>query len=357
MEHQHAVTLITVLLAIVFAHNLMEANSTLFVVSSVATLSLSQICSKIPGLFPKQIAVCEECPKVFNCIREGYRLGAEECQFQFRKDRWNCTLLGQKSIFDDKAIPGTKEAAYAQAITSAGVVYAITRACTMGNLSECDCDRRKWGQRSSKGWMWGGCSVDMSFGMEMADKFVNGRHKTKDAIFFMDKHNNKAGRQVLRENLVFECKCHGISASCTTRTCWKALPSIRHIGHKLKEYYSAAVRVKPSMIDSPGGQKPGRLAPISEDSEKPKSNRLVYLNVSDMHMYCARDVRLRIPGTQDRICKKTSQGVGSCADLCCERGHDTHNFTEVSQCKCKFQWCCEVKCQECVETVVKYTCK
>lgn len=66
----------------------------------------------------------------------------------------------------------------------------------MGNLSECDCDRRKWGQRSSKGWMWGGCSVDMSFGMEMADKFVNGRHKTKDAIFFMDKHNNKAGRQV-----------------------------------------------------------------------------------------------------------------------------------------------------------------
>lgn len=44
--------------------------------------------------------------------------------------------------------------------------------------------------------MWGGCSVDMSFGMEMADKFVNGRHKTKDAIFFMDKHNNKAGRQV-----------------------------------------------------------------------------------------------------------------------------------------------------------------
>lgn len=29
MEHQHAVTLITVLLAIVFAHNLMEANSAL----------------------------------------------------------------------------------------------------------------------------------------------------------------------------------------------------------------------------------------------------------------------------------------------------------------------------------------
>lgn len=66
----------------------------------------------------------------------------------------------------------------------------------MGNLSECDCDRRKWGQRSSKGWMWGGCSVDMSFGMEMVDKFVNGWYKIKDVIFFMDKYNNKVGRQV-----------------------------------------------------------------------------------------------------------------------------------------------------------------
>lgn len=91
---------------------------------------------------------------------------------------------------------GTKEAAYEQAITSAGVVYAITRACSVGNLSECDCDRRKWGQKSSKGWMWGGCSVDMSYGMDIADNFVNGRHNKKDAIFFMNKHNNKAGRQV-----------------------------------------------------------------------------------------------------------------------------------------------------------------
>lgn len=42
--------------------------------------------------------------------------------------------------------------------------------------------------------MWGGCSVDMSFGMEMVDKFVNGWYKIKDVIFFMDKYNNKVGR-------------------------------------------------------------------------------------------------------------------------------------------------------------------
>lgn len=161
--------------------------------------------------------------------------------------------------------------------------------------------------------------------------------------------------QVVRENLVFECKCHGISASCTTRTCWKTLPSVRQIGKILKEYYLNPVRVKPSMVDSPAGRKPGPLVPISGDSERPRSDRLVYLNDSDA--YCDRDVRSGIPGTQDRICNKTSDGHDSCGDLCCERGYDTHNFTELTQCKCKFHWCCEVKCQECVETVVKHTCK
>lgn len=39
--------------------------------------------------------------------------------------------------------------------------------------------------------------MDMSYGMDLADKFVNARHNNKkDAIFFMNKHNNKAGRQV-----------------------------------------------------------------------------------------------------------------------------------------------------------------
>ncbi|XP_078369910.1 protein Wnt-7b-like isoform X1 [Oculina patagonica] len=355
MENQHALTLITLLLATVFAHNLMEANSKLFVVSSVATLGPSLICSRIPGLSPKQIAICEEYPKVINCIREGYRMGAEECKFQFRKNRWNCTLLGQTSVFDDRAVPGTKEAAYTQAIISAGVVYTITKACSMGNLSECNCDRRKWGQKSNKGWMWGGCSVDVSYGIDLSDRFVNARRSKEDAIFLMNKHNSRAGRQVVKENLVFECKCHGISASCATRTCWKALPSIRQIGKSLKEYYHIASKVKPKMAPSAAGPKPEFLVLASDNKTRPERSTLVYLNKSDD--YCARDARFGIPGTQDRVCNKTSDGPGSCDYMCCGRGHDTHNFTEMSQCKCKFHWCCEVKCQECVEIVIKHTCK
>lgn len=92
---------------------------------------------------------------------------------------------------------GTKEAAYTQAIISAGVVYTITRACSMGNLSECNCDRKLWpGKESKKGWMWGGCSVDTSYGINLSSRFVNARRNTHDAIYLVNKHNNRAGRQV-----------------------------------------------------------------------------------------------------------------------------------------------------------------
>lgn len=37
-----------------------------------------------------------------------------------------------------------------------------------------------------------------------------------------------------------ECKCHGVSGSCTVRTCWRTLPSFRQVGDALmKKYYRA----------------------------------------------------------------------------------------------------------------------
>lgn len=155
--------------------------------------------------------------------------------------------------------------------------------------------------------------------------------------------------------MVLECKCHGLSGSCTTQTCWKALPSIRVIGERLKEYYYNAVRVSVITVDSNRGPKPEYLVLKSEKSRKPDSRSLVYAN--DSHTYCVRDIRLGIPGTKDRVCNVTSTSDGSCDSLCCERGHDTHNFTEVTQCRCKFHWCCQVRCKECVQNVVKHTCK
>lgn len=46
--------------------------------------------------------------------------------------------------------------------------------------------------------------------------------------------------QIVKAMLQTECKCHGVSGSCTVRTCWRTLPSFRQIGDALmKKYYRA----------------------------------------------------------------------------------------------------------------------
>ena len=52
---------------------------------------------------------------------------------------------------------GSRERAYVYAVSSAGAAYAVTRACSRGEITECGCDG-KIRQRPTKGWEWGGCS-------------------------------------------------------------------------------------------------------------------------------------------------------------------------------------------------------
>lgn len=95
--------------------------------------------------------------------------------------------------------PGSREAAFVYAISSAGVVYAITRACSQGELKNCSCDRKKRGQSSDDrgSFDWGGCSDDIKFGIKFAKDFVDAQElMMKDARAMMNLHNNRCGRMV-----------------------------------------------------------------------------------------------------------------------------------------------------------------
>lgn len=85
------------------------------------------------------------------------------------------------------------------AISSAGVVYAITRACSQGELKICSCDAHKRGRaRDDKGdFDWGGCSDNINYGIKFTKTFVDAREKmVKDARALMNLHNNRCGRMV-----------------------------------------------------------------------------------------------------------------------------------------------------------------
>lgn len=151
-----------------------------------------------------------------------------------------------------------------------------------------------------------------------------------------------------------ECKCHGVSGSCTTKTCWTTLPKFREIGYALKERYGAAVQVE--AVRATRLRQPSFLRlKQSHGYIKPTDTDLVYLERSPN--YCEEDALTGSTGTRGRLCNYTSPHLDGCSLMCCGRGHDTHHYTRVWQCNCKFQWCCFVKCNTCSEKTEVFTCK
>lgn len=91
------------------------------------------------------------------------------------------------------------------AISSAGVVYAITRACSQGELRTCNCDPHKRGKaRDERGeFDWGGCSDNINYGIKFAKAFIDAKERTvKDARALVNLHNNRCGRMVSNEQSV-----------------------------------------------------------------------------------------------------------------------------------------------------------
>ncbi len=92
-------------------------------------------------------------------------------------------------------IPATRESAFVHAIASAGVAFAVTRACAEGSATICGCDTRHKGP-PGEGWKWGGCSEDVEFGSMVSREFADARENRPDARSAMNRHNNEAGRMV-----------------------------------------------------------------------------------------------------------------------------------------------------------------
>ena len=90
--------------------------------------------------------------------------------------------------------PGFKETAYAYAISAAGVVSQVARACSMGKLESCGCQPHL--DHKTNTWKWKGCNHNVEFGHNFARKFLDFKEGAKDLHSHMNLHNNRAGRLV-----------------------------------------------------------------------------------------------------------------------------------------------------------------
>ncbi|XP_008846777.2 protein Wnt-4 [Nannospalax galili] len=320
--------------------------------SSVGSISEEETCEKLKGLIQRQVQMCKRNLEVMDSVRRGAQLAIEECQYQFRNRRWNCSTLDSLPVFGKVVTQGTREAAFVYAISSAGVAFAVTRACSSGELEKCGCDRTVHGV-SPQGFQWSGCSDNIAYGVAFSQSFVDVRERSKGASSsraLMNLHNNEAGRKAILTHMRVECKCHGVSGSCEVKTCWRAVPPFRQVGHALKEKFDGATEVEPRRVGSSRA-----LVPRNAQFKPHTDEDLVYLEPSPD--FCEQDIRSGVLGTRGRTCNKTSKAIDGCELLCCGRGFHTAQVELAERCSCKFHWCCFVKCRQCQRLVELHTCR
>ena len=141
------------------------------------------------------------------------------------------------------------------------------------------------------------------------------------------------------------CKCHGLSGSCTVRTCWRRMPGFRELGDRLKVSFDKAVKVMP-------GNDGKSLAPAERGFRMRLRQTLVYAEKSPT--FCEPNRRLGSLGSQGRRCRQEDSG---CIIMCCGRGYSTVQFNKTVNCRCRFHWCCEVTCDQCPYTETQHFCR
>ena len=154
------------------------------------------------------------------------------------------------------------------------------------------------------------------------------------------------------------CKCHGVSGSCTVKTCWLQLAKFHAIGRVVKHKYENALKVGAQTNQATGKsqlvkrqkqkQNHARLH-VQNNNLTPKRGDLVYMD--DSPNFCRRTKHS--PGTSGRLCNKGK----NCDIICCGRGYNVQHITVKRACQCQVIWCCKVNCKRCETEEEIYMCK
>lgn len=87
-----------------------------------------------------------------------------------------------------------------QAITLAGIVYSIARACSRDQIAQCSCDNTGRSPPEDREFQWGGCGDNLAHGYNYAIKFSAHASANKDVSSLVNDHNSEAGRLVSTES-------------------------------------------------------------------------------------------------------------------------------------------------------------
>ena len=109
--------------------------------------------------------------------------------------------------------------------------------------------------------------------------------------------------QLVGSSLAPTCKCHGVSGSCSIKTCWKALPDVRQFGLALQKRYATALEIR-ARRDRRSRER--RLVAVQRSRRSVAEDELVYYTISPD--YCLPDNSLGSVGTRGRYDQRLCTG-------------------------------------------------
>uniref|UniRef100_A0A183BMD3 Protein Wnt n=1 Tax=Globodera pallida TaxID=36090 RepID=A0A183BMD3_GLOPA len=303
-------------------------------------------CQMQPGLTRRQRDICVRHPSAMRSISDGLRAAIDECHAQFERERWNCSAtfsVGMSTKEDS-----TPEAAFVFAISSGGASGAVAKACARGEIADCGCgggeqtvinspDVEGLSGADPQQFIWAGCSDNIRFGNQFTRKFIDTAEKQRnDAKSLMNLHNNRVGRRLMAMNMRKKCKCHGVSG---------AVPTMDEFAILLKQKYANAKQVilAPdsallvlNLPPSPAGKPPAATASAS------RAERFLTAQSYQPHHFPPPQ-----PSRADLVFLERSP------DYCMLQAENG----QKEPCRCKFVWCCDVKCDICRREIERRFCR
>ncbi|XP_075236473.1 protein Wnt-11b-2-like [Lycorma delicatula] len=317
------------------------------------------------------------CIEFFPSLIQAAIITISTCQDMFNFRRWNCSNIISAPNLTPDLITGTREQGIVYTISSAALLYTLSRNCAQGSIYNCPCHKNSQVMPSitvkpsqiknfvsnnitNLQFKWAGCNNYIKWATKITRNFVNSPNKrvynnkslinkvtgeSKFLLFLslMNHHNNKVGRKVVERTVTINCQCHGISGSCSVRTCWKALPNVFN-DNVLLNTLTLKYRNAVEMFQSHQHNQINNKTNVR--------NNIIYFTKSPD--YCTKDLRTGSQGTIGRQCNDSAipsslslMSQNSCTNMCCGRGYISYINQYQERCNCKYYWCCYVKCKTC----------
>lgn len=291
-----------------------------------------------------QVALCENSPKVASTIIQGTKRAIRQLQADFKQCKWNATTFHGKHLFGSFLLESNRERAAVSAYTFLGPVKSLAEGCHEQKFENCQCEKKPSVTNGDGETTDFDCAELVEWPNMTMQRYTKGRRQsTPELTDLVDDHNEQVGARLLEDRNFEKCICHGISGSCTKKTCYTKTPDLVTVGSILKRKYREASQVKLSEDNKLVTLHGGELL----------TDTLVYVQSTDL---CEDNPNGGLLGTSGRECSlyNVQDSCNQCEALCCGGNYDCRNEevpVEEEEC-CEFVWCCRIECGPCANATV-----